>query len=119
MNYKERIAEQHKIGRQIKEVADREDYEKELIETAKKEFKQKKKKIMTNTIIGFIIANIYIVLAAIFWDTSRVANALIEFNLLLIFAPAASVAILGLILYAGTSFDDDIVKKEDTEQTKK
>lgn len=30
MNYKERIAEQHRIGRQIKEVADREDYEKNL-----------------------------------------------------------------------------------------
>lgn len=118
MNYKERIAEQHRIGRQIKEVADREDYEKELIETAKNEFKQKKKKIMTNTVIRFIIANIYIVLAAIFWDTSRVANALIEFNVLLIFAPAACETIFGLILYVGTSFDD-IVKEEDTEQTKK
>lgn len=35
-----------------------------------------------------------------------------------IFAPAACKTIFGLILYVGTSFDD-IVKEEDTEQTKK
>lgn len=64
---------------------------------ARQEKKRKllKKSIITS-IISFIIANIYIILAAIFWDASKVANFLLTLNGFLIFVPAVIFTIISM-----------------------
>lgn len=48
------------------------------------------------TIIGFIVANIYVVLFAMYWDTSRVASGLLLINGFFIFMPSFCCFVTGL-----------------------
>lgn len=68
---------------------------------ARQEEKRKllKKSIITS-VISFIITNIYIILAAIFWDTSKVADFLLILNGFLIFVPAVIFTIISMGVWA-------------------
>lgn len=74
--------------------------------------KKENREVLITSIIGFIISNIYVILAAIFWDTSRVADALIILNGIFIFVPAFLAPVCGWIVWV---WDADLSENKDKE----
>lgn len=48
-------------------------------------------------LIGFIVANIYVVLFAMYWGTSRVASGLLLINGFFVFVPSFFCFVAGLV----------------------